>query len=1367
MALPKWITPAGNLGIIPELEYYDFPLDAYDASGGTLVYSVTSGRLPLGILLKTTGSLQGIPVSELGGDTNVEYRFTIRVKNQTTGGIADRTFKLTVTNVAPPIIVPRNSDLGLYLDGTIVDLQLQAVESTPGADLAWSVVKGELPPGLSLSTTGKITGYIEPIPEPGPGSTPGWDLTPWNNLGWDFVRRAITKTFSFTIEVFDGVNYDQSTYTLKVFPRSSLTADNDTLTVDTENIEATIDLSVDSGVKHDPIITTTQDDLIPLRQGSFLSFNIDAIDLEGEPLEFSVPVAQQGSFDEQDFTSIASLNYVPETPVGGYLVKGAYPKTSISDTLATITLYSGNLITANVGDYISQSITGANSVVYASVVGSPQIEVTVISSGFAAEKGNLALNGVELVNASYNTGTATWSNVGIYPETVSSGEPLIIVDYTTQGLVNGDDIKVLGTDNLWHNAEITDTAVIRLAGNTRVTASAGNKIKQNIVSTTSNIAEIDSISDTTGTLSVSGELLLGTLTITGNLITANIGDFITQTSTGANATVTSNVTSAISIPVRYTTGMFTTTGGNIRLNGVLKSSTPSIVSAYTYPVSLTATAGSYITQTSTGANAMVLSTVSSSTNIPVKYISGNFSTTGSNIALNGVAQNLHPTNVICETDLNITYLTSDVFYLATNTADAQILINGVNTNNYVKSVISVGVNVDTALSVEGDIGFDEGKFDQGTLALPTGLSIESTTGWLIGQLPTQTINEVTYDFEVLVRKRDDWTYQATRLYQLTVLGDLNNRIDWITPSDLGTIQNGNVSDLFVKAISTKGKVIFYKIKPGSDSRLPQGLSVNSGGLLTGRVSFEMFSLDAGATTIDGMNTSFDETYTFTVTVNDLDNTISADRTFTIRVIHKNIRPYENLYIHALPSLEQRDFFSNILRNKSIFPPELIYRSSDPWFGLTKEIRSLWLAGLSPSTLEEYITAMGLNHFQKRMFFDGIRTAQALDANFNVKYEVVYLHLHSDNDTDAYNLSHSASPAPARSVNLTNTIDNPYYDKDGNAYTIAYPNSNAAMEGEIVDNIGYDNKGALPDWMTSRQEDGRQLGFVHGVVLAYTVPGASKLIAYRLQEQNFNFNTIDFTIDRYQVDNNYTDNYNIASDTYQTSLETTFDRYPVLSSIFRSITTVDYASDLSYENINNRSLTSIRALGGIDGINNIKNGDLMVFATQEFRRSQSDLGEYNQGWSDVQTLWSGDDPWDSTGANLTSTSDDLGWDQAGYVPGHIEHNIDPNVPNKRIGVWQVNVSSGNIVTLEFIQSIELFDKVFVRNGQTYGSTNIYYDPVVKEGDLYPKWSIIPQEIKTVTTMFDGNGTRFFDYRDEYSEPGTGDKYIKFPKLGVFN
>ena len=70
MAYPIWLTPAGNLGIVPELEYYQFPLDAYDNAGGTLTYSLVSGKLPPGLQVVATGFLQGIPVSTATADEN-------------------------------------------------------------------------------------------------------------------------------------------------------------------------------------------------------------------------------------------------------------------------------------------------------------------------------------------------------------------------------------------------------------------------------------------------------------------------------------------------------------------------------------------------------------------------------------------------------------------------------------------------------------------------------------------------------------------------------------------------------------------------------------------------------------------------------------------------------------------------------------------------------------------------------------------------------------------------------------------------------------------------------------------------------------------------------------------------------------------------------------------------------------------------------------------------------------------------------------------------------------------------------------------------------------------------------------------------
>jgi hypothetical protein len=78
----------------------------------------------------------------------------------------------------------------------------------------------------------------------------------------------------------------------------------------------------------------------------------------------------------------------------------------------------------------------------------------------------------------------------------------------------------------------------------------------------------------------------------------------------------------------------------------------------------------------------------------------------------------------------------------------------------------------------------------------------------------------------------------------------------------------------------------------------------------------------------------------------------------------------------------------------------------------------------------------------------------------------------------------------------------------------------------------------------------------------------------------------------------------------------------------------------------------------------------------------------------------------------------------------------------------------------------YDTVFVRNGFTHGGTNVFYDPIVKEGNTLPNYSVIPEQITTTYTTFDGNGTRFLSYRDQYAIPEQGDKYIKFGKNGVF-
>jgi len=1250
MALPQWITPAGNLGIVPELEYYEFNLDTVDASGGLLVYNLISGRLPPGLQIVSppnfpNGQIRGIPISESTTEKNSTYKFTIRVTNATTKSVADRTFNITITNISPPIITPKGADtvivfsgnnvtanvgdyfrqpltnanalvisnavnttrvaveyqddnefitsnignsavnvslttngvypgnlaaytftanlnsfplsvennnryLGLFADGEEINIQLEAIDLSPNAINVWTLKRGDLPGGLTLTPDGRLTGYIDPIPVVFPGFTPGWDATTWNYLGWDFPQKSATKTFTFTVEVSDGVNYDQANYKLTVAPRGIITADDNVTRVNTEYFEG-IRLTADLGKRHNPIITTVQSDIANVRQGSYLALNIDAIDLDSDALKYSVPILASGSFDEQVYVG-TGLPYIAEKPTNDRLTEGIFPKVVVSTSAATINLYPGNLVTAQAGDTITQDGSGAVGQVTANVTNSPKIPVVVTGSNFTTTRGNLNLNGVPLelaipnaaaissgiaptqfgtgtgeyiaISGNLQTGTyptfairnslatytlnlsanitanigefitqsstganavvilnnvvnATvvdvqyvagfWSNIKVIPQSVTIEGPIIVYDYTNVNLKEADQVKVLKTDfisgaayDLWHVATVTDSTTIVTEGPTPLQASIGDTISQAFSGASAIINDIDTA---TGDIGVAGVLRTGyietfgrlpqiTLNMTGvtsltqgsyisqlssganavvlantstsktvtlqyvtgsptftinssatihrlrnnganisiaptwtnntavvfsttgflpnilvgttstnlvagqtyyvsnvstntfqlsyfpggsiiNILTvgsgihtipetgqtvtfsgstdratavasptyptsstelpnaitfqANVGDYITQTGTSANAVVLANVTNAVAVPIRFISGNFGTGGGNIKVNGANVSVYPTYEFQQISPIGLTVNNNDYITQVGGNANVKVnRSNVFSATSIPVEYVSGIFNSTG-NLRVNGVTTDVYPTSIVFRTNVQATYSTTATFRF--NLSSANVSINSSATNNIPSDVLDVGITIAASPSTEGTTGFGESKFDQGTLGLPGTLSLNTDTGWITGYVPSQSASRIDYTFEILTYKREYPIYRDTQLFTLTVLGDLNNNINWITPTDLGVIYNGKVSDLYIKAESTKGKVLYYDFKPSAANRLPQGLILTSTGLLAGRVSFEVFSLDTGMTTLDGgglngEGTTFDNLYTFTARARDIDGTVEDYRTFTVRVI---------------------------------------------------------------------------------------------------------------------------------------------------------------------------------------------------------------------------------------------------------------------------------------------------------------------------------------------------------------------------------------------------------------------------------------------------------------------------------------------------
>ena len=656
------------------------------------------------------------------------------------------------------------------------------------------------------------------------------------------------------------------------------------------------------------------------------------------------------------------------------------------------------------------------------------------------------------------------------------------------------------------------------------------------------------------------------------------------------------------------------------------------------------------------------------------------------------------------------------------------------------------------------VGFD--SFDvasAGVNNLP-GLLLDSRTGWLYGRLNPQTSAYENYTFGVFVTKiKNGKTYNSkTTFFTLPVFGDINNTIKWESPADLGTVDNGSISELNVVAKSSLNKELIYSIydHPNYVYGLPQGLSLLPTGEISGRVSFEVFDFDDFATTFDNSKLTVDRTYTFTVQATSTDGTVNSLKEFTIKVNLINKNPYKNLYLRAMPTFDQRQIYNSVVSDETIFNPDLIYRADDPWFGVNKNLEMLFLPGLKSEDLATFEAAMQKNHYTKTYTFGNIKTAVVLDNLYNVKYEVVYVEVLDPEEN-------SAKQGPGLEINPA--IRYPYIDATGGTHSTIYPNTTKDMASRIVSGVGYEDQNSLPEWMTSNQPDPTSpnkfktpLGFTKAVVLAYTKPKYSNLIAYRLRNSGINFNRIQFSADRYIIDDFYSSNFSGTSGTYTTAPEATFDALPN-----RNIGKIDYIVDFGvtvpFDEINGRPLDYVLANGGIDG-QIPHTGQKIIFVKQEAFNNKT-----YDGWVNYSDLYLGDNITTDAIEGYGSES----YDTYSIVPGYLENAQNPDIVNKRGGVWQLNIVNG-IVSLEFLHSVQLNQRIRILTGKTFTSAIVFYSVNLAPGQSVPFYEVYRYEPNTraTPTTFNGGGTRFFSYRDTYYSPGTQDKYVKFPQYGVY-
>jgi len=403
------------------------------------------------------------------------------------------------------------------------------------------------------------------------------------------------------------------------------------------------------------------------------------------------------------------------------------------------------------------------------------------------------------------------------------------------------------------------------------------------------------------------------------------------------------------------------------------------------------------------------------------------------------------------------------------------------------------------------------KFNQdGSISKhPPNFRLDTSSGALYATLPYQPAYSLSYSFTVWVTKTDNQTGEETataRTFTLTVKGDVESTIKFITDYKVGTIATGYQSELKIEAEHTAlGYNIEYYLVKG---RLPVGLSLLKDGTIAGRVAYDsiitfdrasygyhIFKLDGGTTTLDNR-------LNFTVQATDVYKQSSIEKDFYIENTEFDLTRYTRIYTEPLLPISKRRIYSNFITDPYTFNSGLLYRPNDPSFGRQEKIRLYIEHGIQQVKIANYYDILYTYFYKKRFLFGSVKYNKATDVDGKHIYDIVY-------------------------VELIDTLENKNKQTIRGPVTvgktIAYPNSVANMRIALEsgnndgDPITVDEH-LMPRFMqTVQSETGAPLGFVIVAPLCYALPGNGATIVKRIKASDFDFTQIDFEIDRLIVE----------------------------------------------------------------------------------------------------------------------------------------------------------------------------------------------------------------------------------------------------------
>lgn len=327
----EWTQPSGySLGIKNEGEHFDDLLPVSDDTDVT--YKVISGKMPVGVFLKGN-RIAGTP---LATGNSIDYLFCIRATHN--NGISDRSFTLSLdpdTIEAPQFITPEGAlAVGprhqfYILDGSFVSYQIEAIDLNPeiGVNLSYFIESGggDLPPGLTISDAGLISGYIDP------------NISP----------TTLKPPYEFNVTISDGINFSTQSFSILVVGPDQFRADS------TINDAVAGTFSVDVSYLRQPL-WLTESDLGLYRANNYITVPLALYDNKSTTFRLETTNIE-GYAVVQQYTTRVGDEFVTDNDdnkIGRYTL-------SVSNT-------TGISYTTWVGKYITfkNYVTGASDIVY-------------------------------------------------------------------------------------------------------------------------------------------------------------------------------------------------------------------------------------------------------------------------------------------------------------------------------------------------------------------------------------------------------------------------------------------------------------------------------------------------------------------------------------------------------------------------------------------------------------------------------------------------------------------------------------------------------------------------------------------------------------------------------------------------------------------------------------------------------------------------------------------------------------------------------------------------------------------------------------------------------------------------------------------